>query len=150
MAVPGPESSNRHEAAWSRRRHRLPVGVRRGRPSTNHTDTASGRDPHGVVRANGIGVPSVAVTLLDGPNATRSTTTTAAGRYELGNLTPGGTVSVQASAAEHISDARTVTLADCSTLDFDLRPIPRASLRLDGVLKQVSCTSTTCALEGFS
>jgi hypothetical protein len=58
-------------------------------------------------------------------------------------------MSVRATAAEHIAEAKTVTLAEDGTLDFDLRPIPRAALTFDGVIKQVGCTSTSCALEGL-
>lgn len=85
--------------------------------------TASTFSLSGTISFTGVGsgIPSASVTILDGPNAGRSTQTDAAGAYGFSALTSAG-FNVSISASGFLSVTRGVNLASNTTLSVSLLP----------------------------
>lgn len=75
-------------------------------------------------------VAGASVSIVDGPNAGKSTTTDMSGNYSFTALQQSG-FTVNASAANYISQSLGVTLTSSRTLNFSLRPQP-AGITLNG------------------
>ena len=70
-------------------------------------------------------VTGATLSIVDGPDAGKSTATDGAGTYSFSGLQPSG-FTVTASAANYIAQSRGVTLLSDQTLNFLLRPQPAA------------------------
>jgi hypothetical protein len=75
-------------------------------------------------------ITGATVSIFDGPNAGRSTTTDRSGNYSFTALQQSG-FTVNTSAANYIPQSRGVTLTSNQTLNFSLRPQP-AAITLNG------------------
>src|SRR5262249_19605996 len=71
---------------------------------------------------NGSAVTGAAISILDGPNTGRSTTTDGNGYYSMGNLST-GTFTVEARKSGFLSVTQTVTLSLDLQFDFSITPI---------------------------
>lgn len=83
------------------------------------------------------------VSIVDGPNAGKSTTTDASGKYAFTALQQAG-FTVKVSAATYVTQSRSITLTSNLTLDFSLT-VPPASVVLTG---QVSDAITSAPIGG--
>lgn len=113
-------------------------------PSTGTRWTVSG-----TVRATG-GQPldAARVAVLDGPNAGRSATTGADGRYTLAGLEPGG-FTLATERAGYQPATQPVTLAGHQTADVVLLPLPARIVHASGTsLEGINCTATGCQFSG--
>jgi hypothetical protein len=72
-------------------------------------------------RTTGAGIPGAAVSIVDGPNAGKSTTTDSLGYYSLTGLQQAG-FTITVSANNYVAQSKGVTLTSNQTLSFQLEP----------------------------
>jgi hypothetical protein len=84
---------------------------------TPTTFTLSGQ----ITSAGGGGIVGASVSILDGPNAGKSTTTDGSGNYTLSGLTSAG-FTVNVSASNFVTTAKGVTVVSNTTLNVALLP----------------------------
>jgi len=93
-------------------------------------------------------VITLSLAVLDGPNAGRSATTGADGRYSLPDLESGG-FTLTTERAGYSPQAQPVTLTGHQTADAVLVPLPAHIERTPGSsLDGVNCTTTGCQFSG--
>lgn len=80
-------------------------------------------------------VAGATVTVQDGADAGRSTTTDTSGHYSLANLSRGG-FTVRATATDHEPLSKGVTLVVDTALDFELPKVLKADLVIDGGINE--------------
>jgi len=73
--------------------------------------------------ATAAGIPGALVSIVDGPNAHLAATTDASGNYRFTNLQQSG-FTVTASAANYVTQSKSVTLTSDQTLPFQLVHLP--------------------------
>jgi hypothetical protein len=76
----------------------------------------------------GTGISGATITIVDGPNASKSATTDSSGGYSLSGL-PSSTFTVSVSAGNYTSHSKSVTLTSNQTVSFQL---VRLSATIDG------------------
>lgn len=91
-------------------------------PSATSTKTAT-FSLGGQVIAYGAAIPGARVSIADGPNTGKSTTTDSSGNYTLTELQP-SEVTVSVSATNYVSQSRRMTLTSNQTADFSLQRLP--------------------------
>ncbi len=121
------------------------VGISCGSPATSpSSSTPTTFILNGQVTdfPTGVGVPGASVSVVDGPNGGKSATTDTSGNYSIAALQPAG-FTVTASAADHVSASKAVTLTSNQTLPFQL---VRSVLNFQGVWagpwEKQSCSET--------
>jgi hypothetical protein len=90
------------------------------------------------------GISGVTITIADGPNIRRSTTTDGAGNYSLTALQQSG-FTVTVSASSYAPQSRGVTLSSDQTLSFRLSRPPTPTFTLTG---QVTDATTSAPISG--
>ena len=79
------------------------------------------------------GIAGATVTIADGPNAARATTTDSAGNYTFTGLQPSG-FTVNVSASLYVASSKSVTLTSNQTLALSLTRVPPSTFTVNGSL----------------
>jgi hypothetical protein len=96
-------------------------------PTSTTTFSLGGRVTN---RSTSAGIAGAAVSIVDGPNAGKSTATDGSGNYKFTSLQQSG-FTVAVSASNYVSQSSGITLTSNQTLDVSLMPVP-ASIVLTG------------------
>jgi len=86
-----------------------------------------------VTSGTGAAINGATLTIVDGPDANKTTTADALGRYTFAGLQQAG-FTLRATAVGFVGSSKGVTLTSNTTLDFQLARLPVANLVTEGAL----------------